>query len=291
MMREEFMTFKEKFLATPPGPEREKLIFNAVINQGPPKDLVPVEVPGPNNSKIRYFVMPDFISIEGIRVPLTGSTAQKIADYFHMNLPTPKISKQIWQNADTKLEATPLSGTGVTINNKYYSPQDVVSKKLSDSDTSVAFNEKIDQQLSKHPKGKLIAGHMKDIVAPQDKNKLGLYGWYDKAGNPIQNSAITPHDPNYHTEYASGARLVSNEVEIVTQSGKVIKTTMDKLTSHPELFKLVANQPGKSKYSIDQEKSAPKEETPKFISDKSTSPQSPKIDVLKRLDDILNKIK
>jgi len=166
------MSFKEKFLKLPPGKERDNLVYQAVIAQGPPKNLVPVTVPGPNGSKITYYVMPDYISVENVRVPVTGEIAQRIANSFNMVLPTTKIDKQVWDAAKIKLKPTPMSG-GATIGGKYYSGQEVVNSKINTSDTSVAFNDKINDQLKGKEPG-LIAGHMKSIVQPDDPTRLGL---------------------------------------------------------------------------------------------------------------------
>lgn len=102
------MSFKDEFLKLPPGKEREDLVYKAVISQGPPK-MVPVTVPGPDGSKITYNVSSDYLNIDGIRVPMTGATAQRIANHFKMHLPTSKQERQIFDAADTKLPATPMS--------------------------------------------------------------------------------------------------------------------------------------------------------------------------------------
>lgn len=244
------MSFKEEFLKSKPGAAREALIFNEVIKRGPPKELVPVTVTTPDGSKITYRVMPDYVMIEGIRVPMAGMTAQRVADYFGMKLPTPKMSKQIWDAADTKIMPTPLSAGG-TIGGKYYSPQEVVERKISDSDSSVAYNQMIDKQLSKKTDTPtLVAGHMKDVVQPVDPNKLGLYGWYGKDGKPVQYSPNTPHDISIHTEYGAGTRLVADKVTITRPDGKIETRTMDEVQSDPNLFKAISNSPGNSRYNL-----------------------------------------
>ena len=116
------MGFREQFLQTPPGEARERLIYNEAIKLGPPR-TTPITVPGPSGTKITYRVMPDFLKIEGIRVPMSGVTAQRIAKYFGMSLPTSKMVDQIWHTAKvngTNIIARPLSGTGATYNGKHY---------------------------------------------------------------------------------------------------------------------------------------------------------------------------
>lgn len=232
-------SFKEKFLATPPGPAREELIYQAAIRQPLPK-LVPITVKAPNGATLTYKVLPDYLMVHGLRVPMSGQTAQRIANYFGMHLPTAKMSKQIWNAADAKIKPTPMSG-GANIGGKWYSAEEVVNHKINSSDTSVAFNERINQEASKYRNPKLMAGHMKDIVAPEhDPDKLGLYGWYDEKGNPIQGgNGVTPHDTKQHAEYAAGTRLVSDKVIITTPDGKKIPISMSDLAK-PE-YKQYAN--------------------------------------------------
>lgn len=241
-------SFKEAFLNTPPGPAREALVYKEIITRKPPLNMVPITVDAPGGYKITYKVMPDFISIDGIRVPMSGVTAQKVADYYGMSLPTSKMSKQIWDAADTKIRPTPLSAGGV-INGKYYTGKEVVDHKISDSDSSVAYSQMIEDELKKHPPGTLIAGHMKDLVQPEGgPNKLGLYGWYGTDGKPLQYSARTPHDTTIHTEYGAGVRLVDNPVTVTTPDGQKINTTLDKVLSDPTLAKAVTTMAGPTRY-------------------------------------------
>jgi hypothetical protein len=261
------MSFKEQFLALKPGPQREKLIYDTIIARGKPKDssLVPVTVALPNGSKLTYKVLPDFLQIDGIRVPVTGVTAQRIANAFGMSLPTAKMSKQIWDAADTKLAPQPMSAGG-NINGKYYSGQEVVSHKISDSDTSVAFNDRINNQLAgKTPA--LVAGSMKDIVAPDKEGHLGLYGLYHTNGKAIQNSAITPHSTHDHTEYASGVRLVSGDVTITNPDGSKQTKKMDEVFSDPNFGKALSNTGLLNKYKTD-----PKDQPAQPVKEDTTSP-------------------
>lgn len=250
------MSFKEEFLKLPPGPAREELIYKAVIAQGPPKQLVPITVPGPNGTKITYKVLSDYITLEGIRVPMTGATAQRIANHFSMNLPTTKMDRQIWEAANTKLKPSPMSG-GATIGGKYYTGEEVVRSKINTSDTSVAFNDKINDQL----KGKdptLVAGHMKSIVQPDDPNRLGLTGWYHPDGTPIQKGNISSHDTQQHSEYAAGTRLVADQITVTKPDGSTYTTTMDKLLADKDLGKAVTlSGAGPKKYDTGKKTDTP----------------------------------
>ena len=75
-------------------------------------------------------------------------------------------------------------------------------------------------------------------------------GWYGKEGKPIQYSAQTPHDTTVHTEYGAGVRQVDKNITITTPDGKSIKTTMDTLLSHPEMYAAVSKNMGAKKYNV-----------------------------------------
>lgn len=295
------MSFKEQFLKMPPGPARETFIYNAIINQGPPKNLVPVTVTDPNGVKITYKVMPDYVMIEGIRVPMSPVTAQRVAKHFGMSLPTAKMSQQIYDAADTKVRAAPLSGSGYTgADGKRYSAKDVVESRIGASDAAVVYNEKTDKEIAKQVGNKpptLIAGHGKDILEPLANNPqdVSMGGWQGSSGNPLQPYS-SPHKGQaaVHSEYALYTRLVGGDVTVTLPNGKTITTTMDKLRNNPDLSKLVANKPGMSSYqtkpqATDKQK---KELTSKPVSPQyqAPKPQSGRMQLLQRIDSLLEQI-
>ena len=242
-------SFKEAFLKLPPGPKREQLVYDEVTKRNLKANLVPITIDGPNGTKITYKVMPDYITIDGLRVPMSGRTAQKVADHFGMVLPTDKMSDQIYDAADVKLRPPPLSASGYTDSSgRHYSAKEVVEHKIGDPEAAAVYSDKINQALKDKGKGGLVAGHMKDVIMPYNPDKLGLYGWRGEDGKLIQ-PPRTPHDTSVHTEYGAGTRLADKEVEIQTPDGKTIKTTMDKLMNDPELYKAVSNFKGVRRYT------------------------------------------
>lgn len=249
-------SFKDQFAKTPPGPAREQLIYNAIVKNGPPTNLTPITVDGPNGTKITYQVMPDYVMVDGVRITMTPSTAQKVADHFGMMLPTDKMSQQIYQAADTKVRANPLSSGGyVGANGKHYSPQDVIEKRIDQSDAALKYNDLTNQEIEKQKQpGKnlgLIAGHGKDILQPMSNpNDPSIGGWQGKDGKALQPYS-SPHkgEAQSHTEYGLYTRLVGNNVIITLPNGKTITTSMDKILSHPELAKALANKPGVQRYT------------------------------------------
>jgi hypothetical protein len=250
-------SFRRKFLATPEGPERENLVYNAVVAAGKPAELTPITVNGPGGIKLTYNVMPDYVKVNGIRVTIAPSTAQRIAARFNMSLPTDKMSQQIYNAADIKTRAIPLSGSGyVGSDGKRYSGEDVAKERIGKADAALKYNEATDDAIKKEQaktgnQGKLIAGHGKDILQPTNNpNDVRIGGWHGADGKPLQPYSDTHKgEALRHSEYGLFTRLVDSKVLITTPDGKTIETTLDKIQNHPELAKLIAAGPGVKKYT------------------------------------------
>jgi len=246
-------SFKEAYAKSKVGPEREKLVLEAALKQGKPKNLVPIKVALPDGGSVEYSVMPDYITIDGVRVMLSGQTAQKIADAFGMVLPTRQMSKQIYNAADGKAFVTPFSASGFTdANGKYWSAKEFALNKIGDADGSIQFNQNIDKAFEGKPDVKLKAGFMKDITQPSNENKLGLYGLYYK-DKPIQDTISTPHDIKYHNEYASSFRGVDGKVKITAPDGSSKELPMDQAMKIPEIAKTIGDPGSNSvrRYNLD----------------------------------------
>ena len=103
------MGFREEYAKFPqPSKEREAFVYRAVTSL--PRDKIlasmkPITVDMPNGVKRTYKVMPDYFSIENTRVPMSGQTAQRVADFFGLSMPTADLSKAIYQKS-VKLNAT-----------------------------------------------------------------------------------------------------------------------------------------------------------------------------------------
>ena len=238
--------FKTQFLALPPGKAREDLIYTAAIQQGKPTNLVPVTIDGPNGSKITYKVMPDFFMIDGLRVTASPLTAQKIADHFGMMLPTAKMAQQIYQAADTKIRAIPLSSSGYTgTDGKFYSGAEVVKNHINSSDAAVHYNNLTDQEIAKKTNGNvgLIAGHGKEIVQPLGNSKdVSFGGWEGSDGKPLQ-PYTTAHknSSDSHSEYAMYFRGIGNEVKVQGANGEIVNASINDLMKNPEFSKYLSN--------------------------------------------------
>jgi hypothetical protein len=238
-------SFKQQFLALPPGVARERLIYEAALAQGKPKNLVPVTVPAPGGGKITYYTLPDYLSIDGMRVPMAPATAQKLANHWGMVLPTPEMSKQIYQAADTKVRATPLSATGYTgKDGRRYTGKDVISRRIGASDAAVKYNEETDEAIARAGGAKgLIAGQGKDILENQGNGHDPVIGgWAGAHGDPLQPYTVAHRgEAERHSEYGLWTRLIDGDVEITKPDGTKVKTTMEKLRADPVLSKAVSS--------------------------------------------------
>lgn len=233
------MGFKEEYTKfSKPSPEREAFVLKTLLSL--PKEQIvrsmkTITVKRPDGSTISYKVMPDYITVDGMRVPMSGNTAQAVANHFGLSLPTAQMAQDIHNNADVKVAANPLSGTGTTIDGRHYSPQDVVANQgVGYAPFAISYNQRINQQLADkgvEPGGnQIVSGFAKDIVAPPKQGRLGLYGLYDNKGKPIQGgNGETPHDTAVHTEYGTYVRLVSPEATITHPDGRTETKPIDQV--------------------------------------------------------------
>lgn len=220
------MSFKDEYAKfKQPSQARENFVYNAITSL--PKEQIlksmkPITVKKPDGSEVTYKVMTDYVSIDGFRVPMSGQTAQRVADHFGLSLPSSAQTKEIYDNS-VKIPAKPLSGSGTTIDGKNYSGNDVVNTGVGYAPFAVTYNDKINKQLEESgaKPGDIVSGFAKDIVAPpangwhgkpgeSSVGALGLHGFYDANGKPIQGgNGQTPHDTSVHSEYGAFARFVT----------------------------------------------------------------------------------
>jgi hypothetical protein len=297
------MSFKDEFMKLPPGPAREELVYQATIKQGPPKNLVPVTVDGPGGTKITYKTMADYLTVDGFRVTVTPVTAQRIANHFGMVIPTPKMSKQIYDAAKTKVRAAPLSGTGYTspLDGKHYSAKDVVKNRISQSDAAVYYSSLTDQELAKHKNPGLISGHGKEITEPganASTDDVSFGGWQGASGDPLQPYTYAHKgQAAAHTEYALNARFVDDDIIVTLPNGKKIPSTMKKLRENPNLAGAIADSTQMRQYGKDK-KPVPDHQAPVQMaaikqppSPQPYAPQKPqsgRVALLQRIDSLLD---
>lgn len=285
--RDDFVRFKQ------PGPEREQFIYNYIVNNISKNQLLnsmkPITVSRPDGTKITYKLLPDYISSnDGVRVPMSGNTAQRVADHFGLSLPSAAMANEIYQHADVKVPAKPLSGSGTTVDGQQYSGQGVVDKGVGYAPFAINYNEKVNQQLADHgaKSGEIVSGFAKDIVAPPVAGKLGLYGLYDANGKPIQGgNGQTPHDTSIHSEYGSFVRLVSPDVTITYPDGRQ-ETKSTKDVYHISSY---APKPGATPMTPLPPQNAPTggQQASQYSPNK---PRSGRLSFLERIDNFLNSL-
>lgn len=277
------MGFREQYLRFgQPSPEREAFVLKTLTSlprEQVVKTMKPITVSRPDGTKITYEVMTDYITVDGMRVPMSGQTAQKVADHFGLNLPTPQIVDEIYKNADVRVDAQPLSGSGVSVEGKNYSGSQVVQKGVGYAQFASAYSDKVDQQLSERgaKEGQIVAGFAKDIVPPAKPGSLGLYGLYDSKGRPIQGgNGQTPHDTATHTEYGSYVRLISPTVTITNPNGSVESKPLGSVYQYAR-YTPAPEDPNKPETQIAQYE--------------PQRPRSGRLQLLQRIDNVLNQFK
>ena len=187
--------------------EREPLISQEIISGNIPaflRNMVAVHVSIRESSgklvHATYFVMPDYLSIgsndDFARVPMTPMTAQRIADSLHCFLPTRKIVNDIYKAAKVKPEPVPMFA-------------------FRDSPVTFYQHHLMIEGQRRGRKG-LIAGIKKDVVLSSNinsdpkPNRVAIYGWHKKDGDPIQ-PLYTGH-VNWYVDYSHGIRLIYHTI-------------------------------------------------------------------------------
>lgn len=169
------------------------------------EDYIPVSY-----QNLTICVAPDYYTKKGIRTPLGYSDALKLADSLDQWLPTKEMVDAIYRQADIKLAPIPMPPTDEMTSIAYYVEHHrLIEKQIADS----AFLD---------TRGKLIAGHKKDVVAIDRKSeRVAIYGWHLSDSTVIQPFS-TVHRRDYF-DYSHGIRLIKKVA--LNQEGKVVNLT------------------------------------------------------------------
>ena len=166
-----------------------------------------------------YFVMPDYLAIgtndDFFRIPMIPVTAQKIAKAAGASLITTKISDDVFQAAEIKLDPRPLT---------------------KDRDAAATFyqhHQIVEEQRRGKPLGALIAGIKKDVVLTnrlmEKPNRVAIYGWHYPHGKLIQPLYVGHVD--WYVDYSHGIRLMSQRIIVDGQPRQVSDVLKDKVLS------------------------------------------------------------
>jgi len=184
------------------------------------------EVTG-NGHVLNLRVLPDYLAIgcdtNFLRIPLTPTTAQRIADLVDCSLPTQKIVDAIWAAAELKLTPEPLPP----------------GPKMITVPVFVQHQELVEKQIDNRSHQQLIAGHQKDVVLANvlatKPTSVAIYGWHKSDGKPIQ-PVYAGHASSW-ADYSHGIRLIANDAEL---DGKPVR--LPQLFADSELAALVSSE-------------------------------------------------
>jgi hypothetical protein len=212
--------------------DREAVILQQITQGNIPnflRTLKPIDVEANdaqgNKHRATYFTTSDYLAIGGdddfFRIPMIPKTARAIAVAAKASLITPKISDDIFCNADLKLDPKPLT---------------------KDRDAAATFyqhHQIIEQQRQGNPLSLLVTGIKKDVVLTnrlQEKpHRVAIYGWHYPDGKPIQPLYVGHADS--HVDYSHGIRLISQQIIVDGQPMQVREVLRDK-----QLSPLISNE-------------------------------------------------
>lgn len=134
----------------------------------------------------------DYYSVNDIRTPVGMSEALSIAKANNAQLPTKSMVDAIWHQSDCQLRPIPMKPVPAMTQTWYFKEHNrLIEEQLIDIDKTAC---------------NIIAGHKKDIIEPERKGKVTIYGWHRLNGRPIQ-PVYSGHSAEYR-DYSHGLRLV-----------------------------------------------------------------------------------
>lgn len=168
------------------------------------KKSIIVEIP--NIGKLEYFVFPDYLAAGDengfVFLPCAPGALREYMNEFDLILPTTKMVKQIYTASEVR---PPVITNGQLLKRGG-------SAKTSSPLNIPAHSEALQNFLVK---GKLTAGHKKDVVLTDNllhskyKDNVAIFGWFWPNGTIVQKLNFIDHDKNYF-DYSHGLRMVYN---------------------------------------------------------------------------------
>jgi hypothetical protein len=217
------------------GPKgREKVIYRELIRGNIPSfmhAMVPVNIDLRIRNGLRHkaviWATPDYLAVgsdtDFVRVPMSASSAQSLADRFGMMLPTRKIVDAIYRNAKVHLTPEPMKA----------------SPRMGSVPFFSLHNSWIRAQLEGKPEGILVSGHKKDVVLSRllfkYPDRVAIYGWHRRIGDPIQPLSIV-HGKNY-ADYSHGIRFISKTMMV-----DGVERFVKDILKHPVLSRLISDE-------------------------------------------------
>jgi len=179
-----------------------------------------------------FFVTPDYLAIgsdtDYLLMPISGNTAQHIADELKCVLPTRKMVDAIYANAEVKLAPSPISPTAAMTTVPIFTQhnQTVRTQRMA--------------ALDAHPLGALTAGHKKDVVVTTrlttSTNKIAIYGWH-RLTNGLAIQPLYLGHISWWVDYSQCIRLVSQTMLVNGEKMNVADVLAD-----PKLCSLISDE-------------------------------------------------
>lgn len=147
-----------------------------------------------------YFVTADYLAVgsddDFLRLPMTPQTAQAIATHCEAALVTVKVSNDVFEHAEQRLEPRPLTNEREKVR------------------TFVQHHQIIEAQRGERKPGLLISGIKKDVVVSnrlaERPERVAIFGWHQADGKPIQPLYVGHVD--WYVDYSHGIRLMSRRM-------------------------------------------------------------------------------
>lgn len=165
----------------------------------PPDHLIPV----PYNGGTIYVTADYAKDANDMYLPMDADEAEDWVKARNLILPTGPQVTAIWQAADIKLRPLPLNPEN-TREPDFYSggPNGMTSGKWYKVHSDLIMN----QLRNTDTRGKLIAGHKKDVIRGRRPGRVKIFGWHQSDGRPIQPESNV-HKAGYK-DYSHGVRGV-----------------------------------------------------------------------------------
>jgi len=228
-------------LPAPPDTQRENLIYAQIAGGNVPswmRKLVLITtnaVINGTNHTVSYYVTPDYMCVgadnDYLLEPMTPVLAQRVANLLDCTLPTRKMVKEIWAQAQVKLTPAPIPASPA-----------MITVPIFNQHNSNVWTQR-SACLEAHPLGSLVAGHKKDVVISallltnfhKSHTPVVIYGWQQTNGAPIQ-SLYSGHAQTW-ADYSHGIRLVQ---EAITVDGA--PATVSGILTNPALAALLSDE-------------------------------------------------
>lgn len=179
-----------------------------------------------------FYVTPDYLAIgsdtDYLLMPISGNTAQRIADQLNCVLPTRKMVDEIYAAAEVKLAPSPIPPTAAMTTVPVFTNHNEIVRAQRNA------------VLDAHPLGALVAGHKKDVVVTARlntvTNKIAIYGWHRLTNGTAIQPLYLGH-VSWWVDYSQCIRLVSQAMFV---NGKMM--TVTQVLADPKLCGLISDE-------------------------------------------------